>query len=357
METPQHDRQPGFLAVDTGTNPVLVEVTRGTMTESRHRGSVAVVDAHGKVVLSIGDIEQAVYPRSAIKPIQALPLIETGAADAFGVTDEEIALACASHNGEPAHVERVMAWLARIGLGVDDLECGASMPATAEAQRALILTGARATAAHDNCSGKHAGFLTVAKHMEVKTRGYVALAHPVQQRVLGTLEQMAGLDLSNAPHGTDGCGIPVIGVPLVNLALAMARLADPHDQPERRQAACARLRQAMAAHPFLIAGTDRFCTRVIERCGERALVKTGAEGVYCAALGEHGLGVALKVDDGARRASEVVMGALLVKLGVLDATARAALADTLHLAVLSRSGSRVGEIRLASGTPLANDAP
>lgn len=355
MDTPHH-RSNG-AAADTGLNPVLVEVTRGEAVESAHRGAIAAVDAQGRVVLSIGDIDRPVYPRSAIKPIQALPLIETGAAEAFGLSDAEIALACASHNGEQPHVDAVNAWLARIGLSATDLECGASLPATEAALRRLFRENGSATAAHDNCSGKHAGFLTVAQHLEAPTRGYVRAHHPVQQHVLGTLEAMTGLDLGDAPRGTDGCGIPVIGVPLGNLALAMARLADPRDQPERRQAACTRIRRAMAAHPFLVAGTGRFCTRVIECCGERALVKTGAEGVYCAALGEHGLGVALKIDDGARRASEIVMGAVLVRLGVLDAAARGALADALHPAVLSRSGSRVGEIRLATGAPLADAAP
>jgi L-asparaginase II len=330
-------------------NPILVEVTRGALVESRHRAAVAVTDAHGRVVLSVGDVERPVYPRSAIKPIQALPLIETGAAEAFGVTEAEIALACASHNGEAAHVDVVTAWLTRLGLSAADLECGASLPATEAAQRALFAAGGKATAAHDNCSGKHAGFLTVAKRLGAPTRGYVGYAHPVQQRVLGVLEQMTGLDLGDAPRGTDGCGVPVIGIPLGNLALAMARLADPHDQPEARQEACARVRRAMAAHPFLVAGTGRFCTRVIEATGGQALAKTGAEGVYCAALPALGLGIALKVDDGARRAAEHLMGAVLGHLGALNATARTALADALHPVILSRAGNPVGAIRVVEG--------
>ncbi|MPY70543.1 MAG: asparaginase [Alphaproteobacteria bacterium] len=332
-------------------NPILVEVTRGALVESRHRAAVAVTDAHGRVVLSVGNVGRPVYPRSAIKPIQALPLIETGAAETFGVTEAEIALACSSHNGEVAHVDIVTAWLRRLGLSVGDLECGASLPATEAAQRALFASGGRATAAHDNCSGKHAGFLTVAKRLGAPTRGYVGYAHPVQQRVLGVLEQMTELDLGEAPRGTDGCGIPVIGIPLGNLALAMARLAYPHDQPEARQAACVRVRRAMAAHPFLVAGTGRFCTRVIEASGGRVLAKTGAEGVYCAALPEAGLGIALKIDDGTRRAAELLTGAVLGHLGALDAAARTALADALHPAILSRAGLPVGEIRLAAGAP------
>ena len=339
-------------AQPSSPNPVLVEVTRGAMAESRHRGAVAIVDAHGRVELAAGDIEQPVYARSGIKPIQALPLIETGAADAFDLTDAEIALACASHNGEPRHVEIVTAWLKRIGLGVEALACGASLPATEAAQRALFEAGGAATAAYDNCSGKHTGFLTVARHLGHPREGYTRLDHPVQQRVLGVLEQMTGLDLSGAPLGLDGCGIPVIGVPLGNLALAMARLGDPHDQPDARQAACARIRAAMTAEPFLIAGTGRFCTRAIEALDGRALVKTGAEGVYCATVPEAGLGIAIKIDDGARRAAEAVMIRVLDRLDVIGEHARGLLLNLLEPAVRTRAGDVAGYIRIADDAPI-----
>jgi L-asparaginase II len=345
---------PPLPAPSGAANPVLVEIMRGPMVESRHRGAVAVTDAHGRVAISVGDIRRPVYPRSAIKPIQALPLFETGAADAFDVTDPELALACASHNGEAAHVAAVTLWLARIGLSPDDLECGAPLPATKTAQRALSETGGAAAPVYDNCSGKHAGFMTVARHLGAKTKGYVTLTHPVQQRVLGTLEQMTGLDLSSTPRGTDGCGIPVFGIPLGNLALAMARLADPHDQPDARQAACARILGAMAANPFMVAGTARFCTRVIEATAGRVLIKTGAEGVYCGAVPEHGLGIALKIDDGARRAAEVTMGAVLGHLGLLDGAAKNMLADALRPVIQSRAGAPVGEMRPATEAPFSS---
>lgn len=333
-------------------NPVLVEVTRGDTVESRHRGAFAVVDVRGRVVESCGDIEAAVFPRSAIKPIQALPLIETGTAAAFGLSDAEIALACASHNGEPRHVETVTRWLAHIGLSVADLECGASLPGTEDALRALFATGGRATAAHDNCSGKHTGFLSVARHLGQPTRGYIRYDHPVQQRVLGVLEQMTGLDLARAPRGTDGCGIPVIGVPLGNLALAMARLGHPHDQPKARRDACARIRAAMAVEPFMVAGTGRFCTRAIEALAGRALVKTGAEGVYCAVLPDERLGIAIKIDDGARRAAEFVTMRLLQRLGVVNDEAAHRLRADIEPVIANRAGVAVGAIRAAEGVAL-----
>ncbi len=334
------------------TNPVLVEVVRGDMTESLHRGSVAVVDAHGDVKLAIGDIMSPVFARSGIKPIQALPLIETGAAKAFGLGNAQIALACSSHNGSPTHVDIVSNWLAKIGLTAADLECGSSLPWMEEDRKALYAAGGSASPLHDNCSGKHTGFLTVARQLGVPTQGYIRYEHPVQQRVLGVLEQMTGMDLFDAPKGIDGCGIPTIGIPLGNIALAMARLTDPHDQPEERQAACARVRRSMAAEPYLVAGKGRFCTRVIEALGEAALVKTGAEGVYCAALGELKLGVALKIDDGAGRAAEAVMIRLLQNLNVLTERATGMLLNLLEPPVFNRSGKLVGLVKIADGCGL-----
>ena len=328
-------------------NPVLVEVTRGDMVESRHRGAFAVCDTQGRVLLSTGDVERTIYPRSAIKPLQALALVETGAAEAFAVSDAEVALACASHDGEPLHADAASQWLQRIGLSVDDLECGAHWPYHEPSLRALAAHGETPTPAHNNCSGKHDGFLTLAKHLGAPTAGYIRFEHPVQQRVLGILEMMSGLNLGDAPRGIDGCGIPQYGMPLGNLALAFARFAEPDDQPERRQAACARVRRAMAEHPVMVAGHERFCTKVIAATQGRALVKTGAEGVFAAAVPELGLGVAIKIDDGEKRASQVVMAGLLDRLGVLDDGAQRVLAPLLSPSLRNRRHETVGAIRLA----------
>lgn len=326
-------------------NPLLVEVTRGSMVESRHRAAVAVVDVEGRVVLSAGDVEALVYPRSAIKPLQALGLVESGAAEAFGCDDKEIALACASHNGEAAQAEAVAAWLERIGCTEGDLECGPQLPTHQASLEELLRAGGGASALRNNCSGKHVGFLTLAKHLKVPTKGYILWEHPVQQTLLGILEMMCGLDLRAAPRGIDGCGIPQIGIPLGNLALAMARFADPADQPERRQVACARIAKAMTAEPYMVAGTGRMCTRVLAATGGRALVKTGAEGVYCAALPELGLGLALKVDDGATRASEFLLAQLLQRLDQLDSAAAAELKQDIAPVLHNRVGLEVGQIQ------------
>ncbi len=332
-------------------NPLLVEVTRGSQVESWHRAAVAVVDTDGKMVLSAGDHERPVYARSAIKSLQAIALVESGAADAFEVSEPELALACASHSGEARHVDTATGLLTRLGLGVEDLECGPQLPGYEPALIALLAGGGTATPAHNNCSGKHSGFLALARHLGGPTKGYIDYAHPVQQRILGVLEGMTGLDLGAAPRGIDGCGIPVIGIPLGNMALAMARLGNPDDQPEARQAACARIRKAVAAHPFMVAGTGRFDTRVMEVTGEKALTKTGAEGVYCAAFPELGLGVAIKVDDGAGRAAEMLMARLLRRFDILSAAQADEIGGLLAAPLHNRAGLGVGEVRPAAQIP------
>ncbi len=332
-------------------SPVMVEVTRGTMVESRHRVSLAVVDPDGHVVLSSGAFEKLVYGRSAIKPLQAIPLVESGAAEAYGLSPAEIAIACASHDGEARHVACVEAWLPRIGCSIEDLECGAHLPYHAASMIALLRSGADPTAAYNNCSGKHTGMLTLAKHMGVETNGYINYEHPVQQRILGVLETMCGLDLGDAPRGIDGCGIPVIGIPLGNIALGMARMADPSSQPEARQAACKTILSAMADEPFMVAGSTRFCTRAMEATAGRALIKTGAEGVYCGAIPELGLGFALKVDDGATRGAEVATGQILQKLGIIGEAQATSLSELLEPPLFNRAGTRVGQVRAAKDMP------
>jgi L-asparaginase II len=339
-------------ATPSDSNPVLVEVTRGGAVESRHRGAFAVVDTDGRVVLSAGRVETPVFPRSAIKPIQALALIESGAAEAFDLSDAELALACASHNGEPDQVATVTGWLDRLGLGAADLECGGHAPKHTDSAQALARAGQPWDARHDNCSGKHAGFLTLARQLGAPTRGYVDFGHPVQQRVLGVLEQMTGLDdLTAQPRGIDGCGIPTIALPLGNLALALARFAEPDDQPERRQHACRRLQQAVANQPRMIAGTHRVDTAIAQALGTRCLAKAGAEGVHGAVLPELGLGLALKIDDGAGRAAEVALMRLLLRLRVLDDSPELALAGYPEPAVTARDGRIVGKLRPVADFP------
>ena len=334
-------------------NPVFVQVTRGGAVESFHRGSAVVMDAAGTVVAAWGDVERPIFPRSAIKPLQAMALIESGAAEALGVTDAEIALACASHAGEAAHTDVVSRWLERLGLGSQDLECGAHAPRDSRVARALMARGELPSALHNNCSGKHAGFLATARHLGLAIKGYTAPTHGVQEGWVRVLAEMSGTELSETARGTDGCGIPTVALPLAGLARAMARLADPSALPPERAAGVRRITGAMTRHPHLVGGRERFDTAAIEAGRGAFIVKVGAEGVYAAALLGQGLGVALKIDDGARRAAEVAVTALLDHAGVLDHGARKSLAGSLERPVLSIAGKPVGVLRRAPGWPAA----
>jgi L-asparaginase II len=327
------------------SNPVLVEVFRGALVESRHHGAVAVVDADGVTVLALGDVVQPVYPRSAVKMIQALPLVESGAVEKFGFGDQELALACASHGGEPAHVEVAGRMLARAGLDGAALECGVQWPSHQDSSRALARSGVAASALHNNCSGKHAGFICFACAAGVDHRGYVAARHPVQREVRGALESLTGVALSEDQCGIDGCSIPTFAVPLAALAHAFARFGTGRGLAPERAKAAARLRAACAAQPYYVAGTRRFCTEVMKLFGARVLVKTGAEGVFCGALPGQGLGIAVKCQDGGTRAAEVAMAAMIEKFFRPGETERAALARFGRPTLRNWNGIEVGGLR------------
>jgi L-asparaginase II len=326
-------------------DPVLVEVTRGGVAESVHRGAFAVVDATGRVVVSAGDLERPVFPRSAIKALQALPLVESGAADVYRFTEEEIALACASHGGEERHVATAAAMLAKAGLGEPDLECGSHWPSYGPATNAMIRSGTEPCQLHNNCSGKHSGMLAFASHRGIPTKGYVGRDHPVQQAMAAVLKDLCDVDPAGQPCGIDGCSIPTWGLPLRALALGFARFATGHGLSGPRAAACRRIAAAVFAHPFMVAGTGRFCTEFMEAFPARAFVKTGAEGVFCGFVPEQGLGFALKVDDGATRASEAATAALLHRIGAITAADIAGAPSLFVTPVLTRRGAEAGTIR------------
>jgi L-asparaginase II len=336
-------------------NPVLVEAWRGNTVESTHRGSLAIVDAEGRLVLALGDIQRPVFPRSAIKVLQALPLVDSGAAARFGLGDEELALACASHGGEAAHVQTAAGMLAKVGLDAVALECGAHWPGYDAATRALAAGGGTPSALHNNCSGKHAGFVCVACLMagaddaegaRAFVRGYVRPEHPVMREVAAALQATTDIDLARAPVGTDGCSIPTYGIPLRHLALAFARVGTGAGLSPGHGRAALRLRQAVAKAPFMVAGTGRFDTRVMQRLGERVFCKVGAEGVYCAALPEQGLGVAIKMDDGnTARAAEVAMAAAIEALLPLAHGDAAFMRGFSDVALRNWNGTEVGALR------------
>ncbi|MEP4771000.1 MAG: asparaginase [Roseibium sp.] len=326
-------------------NPTLVDVTRGKLTESVHRGSVAVVDTTGKQVCSIGDIDARVFPRSAIKALQALPLVESGAADALDLTDAELALACSSHNGEEVHANSARVMLIKAGLAEDDLECGPQWPKRMEDAAKLILADETPCGLHNNCSGKHAGFLGLAKAMGVETKGYIDPSHPVQREVRLVMEQLTGDTLTEDLCGTDGCSIPTYASPLHSFARAFAAFGTGQGLEPLRAEAARRIFDACINQPYMVAGADRFCTTVMEGFRGRVFVKTGAEGVFCASIPELGYGVALKCDDGATRAAEVMMATVLDTMLDLNEDESSLLDGLVNPPILTRRETQVGVVK------------
>ena len=328
-------------------NPIVIEVLRGARVESRHRGAGAVVDADGAVVLAFGEVDKPVFPRSAVKALQSLPLVESGAADTLQLSEEEIALACASHSGAPMHVETAAAMLAKAGLDAASLACGAHWPLGEDASRALSRAGQAPSPLHNNCSGKHAGFLCLACASGWETRGYEQAAHPVQRAAKAAIEDVTGAALGENVCATDGCSIPTYAVPLRALALGFARLATGAGLAPNRAAAARRIFAAVAAYPAMVAGEGRFDTEVMRLFGPRVFFKTGAEGVYCGALPELGLGFAVKADDGAPRAAQIMIAALIARMLPGGEAERARLALFAAPILRNWNGIEVGALRAA----------
>ena len=294
-----------------GSNPVLVVSTRGPLVENRHRAAVALASVQGGVVEAWGEVTAPVLPRSSVKMIQALPLLESGAAAALGLGSEHLALACASHQGAPMHVERVAAWLAALGLGEEALGCGPQPP------RDPAMKGQPASRVMNNCSGKHVGFLTLAEHLGAGTEGYLDPDGAVQRAVAAAFAETTGVDTPLA-YGIDGCSAPNFAAPLAGIAQAMAGFAEPTRWGGARGEAASRLVAAMAAHPLLVSGEGRACAALQAASEGRAVVKTGADGVYAGIVPGRGLGFCLKVEDGSRLAAEALCAAVLVRVGALE---------------------------------------
>jgi L-asparaginase II len=328
------------------SNPVCVEVTRGNLVESRHRASVVVVDGDGKVVFSLGDIDAAVFPRSACKAMQALPLVESGAADAYGFGNKELALACASHSGEDEHVALAASMLARAGRNVETLECGAHWSSDQKTLIHQARTLDKPTALHNNCSGKHSGFVCACCHQGVDPKGYVGYDHPLQQQIRDTMQSLTGAALGVDNCGTDGCSIPSYAVPLKGLAHGFARMATGTGLELLRAKASRRLFEACMAEPFYVAGTGRACTKLMEVAPGRIFAKTGAEGVFCAAIPQQGIAIALKCDDGASRAAEAIVMATLARFFEKGGDVHAGLMAMANKSLSNWNGIHVGDIRV-----------
>lgn len=329
------------------TNPVIVEVTRGGRVESSHRGSAIAVDADGKTLLSLGDVDAPVFPRSAVKAMQALPLVESGAADAYGFANKELALACASHSGEPEHAELAARMLAAAGRGETALECGCQWPMGQDAMIALAKSGADPSQLHNNCSGKHAGFVCAACHLGIDHAGYINYDHPIQGMMRDVMADLTGAHFGVDNCGTDGCSIPTYAIPLTALAGGFAKMASGNGLEPLRAAAARRLLDACMAEPYFVAGTKRTCTRLMKTLPGRIFAKTGAEGVFCAVLPDEGISIAVKCEDGATRAADAMVAALIARYLDTDAGTRAALMAQANRTLKNWNGIEVGTIRVA----------
>jgi L-asparaginase II len=323
-------------------DPWIVEISRGERVESSSLGHGVVMNADGETLLSFGDLQRETFPRSAAKWIQALELVLSGAADALGLSDEHLAIACASHNGELEHVTLVSRWLDQLDLDVDDLECGITLPFTETVRLNLSHDHVTATQLHHCCSGKHTGMLSVCRHIGWQTNGYTAYDHPLQAKIREHMSLIFGVDANSLDYASDGCSVPTYALPLDVMALGFAKLGAERFS-EEFNAAARRLRNAQASAPFMVAGSDRLDTQLLEAGQGRLQVKMGAEGVYLGAIADREIGFALKCEDGSLRGQEALVVELLRAIGEEDIVNR--LPDNVRTPVIATArGEAVGRI-------------
>lgn len=324
---------------------LLVEVTRNGIVESRHSGIAVVCDHKGAVLESWGDIDTLVFPRSALKPFLAIDVIESGASERYSLSDSELSLMCASHQGEEIHVKKVSEWLNRIGLSPDHLACGIALPDDQENAHKLIASGKKGCRLHHNCSGKHAGFLTTALHLNMPLKDYHLAEHPLQRLSLATVSKLAGADIKQYPSGIDGCGFPAITMPLLCLARIVARFSIPKKLSEPYAKAITRLHQALIREPYYVAGHGTVVSELNKITKGKVLAKTGAEGIITAALPERGLGIALKISDGSARARSVALLEILDQMEVLSDDEKIQLQSHIRPQIKNSRELIVGDIR------------
>lgn len=341
---------------------VVVELTRGPLVESLFRGDGAVVDSTGRVLFQVGDGSKVTFWRSSAKPIQALPVITSGAADAFGYGPEHLAIFCASHNAEPVHTETVLDALTRAGLSPDSLQCGPHAPFDRITADAMKERGEEPGRIHSNCSGKHTAMLAIGKHLGLPIADYLNPASAIQQVILAAVADVCGLPAGQIAIGVDGCGVPVFGMPLTHMSYAFARLADPDRMPADKVDAGRRIRDAMLAHPYNVAGRGRICTEIMGLPGGRFLAKSGAEGVYSVGIlpeaaaaspvlrkagAVGGVGITVKAEDGNTDTRHLMIVEIMRQLGVLTDEDLAALEKYRPAPIKNWAGKVVGEKRIA----------
>jgi L-asparaginase II len=322
----------------------LVLVQRGGITESIHRGHVAVVDSSGKIVAAYGNPHFHTYTRSALKPLQAISVLESGAAERFNLSDKEIVAISSSHSGEVFHIGVVESILHKIGCAAGVLQCGAHPPLHKVSAQQLADSSIKPTAVHNNCSGKHSGMVATALALGAHLETYRETEHPVQQLILSIVAEICGIPMNEIDIGIDGCGVPVFGMPISNLAQGFARFGDQESWMSPRKEYCRRIGKAIVEHPFVLAGSDRFDSLLIEATKGRLLVKSGAEGIAAISDTANGLGIVVRVEDGAERAVYPAVMETLEQLGLIDSEERKKLDSFHHPVMLNWAGTQVGSL-------------
>lgn len=330
------------------SNPILVEVTRGEVLESFHRGVVCIVDKDDKIVFSVGDPQQVCYPRSALKFLQQIPLLTSGAVEEFGFTEKEIALFCGSHNGEKEHVETVRGILEKIGLDESHLQCGPQMPTLKEDQYHLIKSDLPALRIHNNCSGKHAGFLAYCIYRGWPTENYIDPEHPLHKEILDVIAEFHRYPKEKIQLGVDGCSAPIFAFPVYNQAVAYKNLVHPVQFQENVQKACKLMVDAIASYPNMIAGHKRYCSDLMRVSEGKLIGKTGADGVYSIGVREMNLGICIKVDDGKMGPQYNVAQSVIEQLGILSEAANAELRHYVRHENKNFGGMVTGETKVST---------
>lgn len=324
-------------------NPILVETYRGHVAESFHRGVICAVDAAGNTIYAEGDTTQICYPRSAMKFFQHIPMLLSGAAEHYNITDEELAIFCGSHNGEQAHVNLVQNILNRIGLHPDALQCGAQAPTLKEDIAKLYEQKLKPQRIHNNCSGKHTGFLLYCLYKGYDIASYIHPQHPAQKEIMDACAMMYEYPVEKMQIGVDGCSAPIFSVPVYNQALGYKNLVAPDKFSPAVQQACKRIVEAVSQHPFMVAGSKRYCTDLMKAAGDKVIGKTGADGVYCLALKKEKIGICIKIDDGKMGPQYNVAQRLLENTGLLHSETCELLAKYITEEQKNFGGMHTGE--------------
>lgn len=326
--------------------PDIAYQYRGGLVDQIHRGHIVAADHSGKILWYWGDPTRVIFARSAAKPIQAIPVVESGAAEAFGITDDELAVICASHNGEPVHIQTVARILEKAGLSADSLRCGAEYPMYVPAEDALKKAGEPRRAIYCDCSGKHAGMLLTARHLGEPLDSYDQPEHPVQKRITSTILDVCGTGPEELSTAIDGCGVPVHALPLYRFAQGYARMSIPDLFPAGRAQAVRRITGAMTANPYMVAGAERICTYLMERFGDRLFCKSGASAFYAIGLKGRGIGIAVKLEDGASSLIPYVLLRVLNAMGVISADELAGLTEYQDMNIYNNHHTPVGRTEL-----------